>query len=159
MKIQASTPAAYLENIPDERKEAINKLRNEVLKNLPKGFEECINYGMLGYVVPHSIFPQGYRCDPKLPLPFANIGSQKNYIAFHHMGLYANPKLLEWFVKEYPKHTDAKLDMGKGCIRFKNPDKIPYKLMGELMSKVTVDEWIKLAAAAFSKTTSAAKKI
>jgi hypothetical protein len=103
-----------------------------------------MGYGMMGYCVPHSIYPNGYHCDPKQPLPFAGLASQKNFIAFYHMGIYSDPKLLDWFVKEYPKHTDAKLDMGKSCIRFKNPEKIPFKLFGELMSRISVKDWIKM---------------
>ncbi|MBA3674606.1 MAG: DUF1801 domain-containing protein [Chitinophagaceae bacterium] len=117
-------------------------MRNTILKNLPKGFKEVMSYGMLGYVVPHEIYPDGYHCDPKLPLGMMNLGSQKNFIVLHHLGIYMNPDLLKWFTAEYPKHTKAKLDMGKGCIRFKNPDDIPYKLIGELVKKVSVKDWI-----------------
>jgi hypothetical protein len=97
---------------------------------------------MLGYVVPHSKYPNGYHCDPKLPLPFMTIASQKNFVAFYHMGIYADQKLLQWFTDEYPKHSKAKLDMGKSCIRFKKLDQIPYKLIGELVSKVSAEKWI-----------------
>ena len=106
------------------------------------GFKEEMNYGMLGYVVPHEIYPGGYHCDPKQPLPFANIASQKNFIAFYHMGLYAMPKLYKWFVDEYPRYSTAKLDMGKSCIRFKKAEHIPYKLIGELIKKISVKDWI-----------------
>lgn len=150
MKSTATTPEAYIAELPEDRKDAFAQLRNEVLKNLPKGFEERIGYGMLAYVVPHSIFPKGYHCDPKLPLPFVNIASQKNFIAFYHMGIYANPELLKWFTDEYPKYTSAKLDMGKSCIRFKKPNEIPFKLFGELMKKITVQQWIDLYEAAFT---------
>lgn len=159
MKIEANSPDEYIAKLPEDRKEAMIKLRNEVLKNLPKGYQETINYGMLGYVVPHSIFPKGYHCDPKCPLPFAGMASQKNFIAFYHMGIYANPKLLDWFVKEYPKHTDAKLDMGKSCIRFKKPEKIPFKLFGELMSKLTVKEWIDMYESVLQKSAKPATKV
>jgi len=142
MQIQSATAEEYISKIPEDRREAMTKLRNEVLKNLPKGFQETCAYGMFGYVVPHSIFPAGYHCNPSQPLPFAGMASQKNFIAFYHMGIYNDPKLLDWFVKEYPKHTDAKLDMGKSCIRFKKPEKIPFKLLGELMSKMSVKDWI-----------------
>jgi uncharacterized protein YdhG (YjbR/CyaY superfamily) len=142
MQIKAASADDYISKLPADRREAITKLRQEVLKNLPKGFEEQINYGMLGYVVPHSIFPQGYHCDPRQPLPFANIASQKNHIAFYHMGLYGNAELLKWFLAEYPKHTKAKLDMGKSCVRFKKAEDIPYKLFGELMRKISVKDWI-----------------
>jgi hypothetical protein len=140
---KAATPEQYLKDLPADRKEPVMKLRETVLKNLPKGFKEVMGYGMLGYVVPHELYPQGYHCDPKQPLPFANIASQKNFIAFYHMGLYMNPKLLKWFTEEYPKQSTAKLDMGKSCIRFKKPEHIPYKLIGELMKKISVDDWIK----------------
>tara|TARA_B100000949_G_scaffold184984_1_gene166870 strand:+ start:8078 stop:8536 length:459 start_codon:yes stop_codon:yes gene_type:complete len=144
MTIEAKTPDEYLEKLPKERKEVISKLRETVKDNLPKGFEECINYKMLGYVVPHSIYPNGYHCDPKLPLPFINIASQKNFVALYHMGIYANPELLDWFVVEYPKHVSTKLDMGKSCIRFKNINTIPYELIAALCQKMTPQEWVAL---------------
>lgn len=144
MQSKATTPDQYIAELPEDRKEAMRKLRQEINKNIPRGFKEQMGYGMMGYAVPHSIYPAGYHCDPKLPLPFAGIASQKNFIAFYHMGIYADPKLLKWFQTEYPKHTDARLDMGKSCIRFTKPEKIPFKLFGELMSKMTVKQWIDL---------------
>jgi len=142
MTIDAKTPDEYIEKLPIERKEAVAKLRDTIKNNLPKGFEECINYKMIGFVVPHSLYPDGYHCDPKLPLPFINIASQKNFIALYHMGIYANKALLDWFVSEYPKHVSTKLDMGKSCIRFKKPDDIPFKLIGELVTKMEMKDWI-----------------
>ncbi len=142
MTYSAETVDEYIDLIPEDRKEAITKLREAVLANIPEGFEECINYGMIGYVVPHSIYPDGYHCDPKLPLPFINIASQKNHIAVYHSGVYANEELLNWFTEEYKKQVPTKLDMGKSCIRFKNPRKIPFELIGELAKKVTVQDWI-----------------
>ncbi len=144
MKSTATTPKEYVENLPEDRKKAVTELRKVMLKNLPKGFKEVIGYGMLGYVVPHSTYPNGYHCDPTVPLPFINIASQKNFIALYHMGLYMNPALLKWFTTEYPKHSKAKLDMGKSCIRFKKPEEIPFKLIGELCSKITVEKWISM---------------
>ncbi len=144
MELKANNIKEYIEQIPQERKMYFNKLRNTILSYLPKGFEEQLNYGMIGYVVPHNLYPKGYHCNPKLPLPFINIASQKNFIAVYHMGIYANPKLLEWFVTEYPKHCKLKLDMGKSCIRFKKVEQIPYKLIGELVQKISVKEWIDL---------------
>ena len=144
MTSKATSPGQYIKELPADRKEPISKLRETVLKNLPKGFKEVMSYGMLGYVVPHEIYPGGYHCDPKLPLPFVNIASQKNFIAFYHMGIYANPELLKWFITEYPKHCEAKLDMGKSCIRFKKPENIPYKLIGELIEKISVKDWIRI---------------
>jgi uncharacterized protein YdhG (YjbR/CyaY superfamily) len=142
MQSTAKTVNDYLNELPEERKEAFLKLRSSILKNLPKGFEEQMSYGMLGFVVPHSIYPNGYHCNTKLPLPFINIGSQKNFFAMHHLGIYANPELLEWFTNEYPKHSAQKLDMGKGCVRFKKLDQIPIDLIAELAGKMTVEDWI-----------------
>ena len=142
MQSTAKTVNDYIDELHEERKEAFLKLRNGILNNLPKGFEEQMSYGMLGYVVPHSIYPSGYHCNPKLPLPFISIGSQKNFIVLHHLGIYANPELLEWFTTEYPKHGNHKLDIGKGCIRFKKIDQISFDLIAELAGKITMEDWI-----------------
>ena len=142
MQSKATTPEAYIAEIPEERQKAFNKLRSVIKENLPDGFQEQMNYGMVGYVVPHSKYPAGYHCDPKQPLPFMNIASQKNFIAVYHMGVYAKPSLLKWFTDEHAKASPRKLDMGKSCIRYKNPDDIPFDLIGELASKITTDEWI-----------------
>ncbi|MEP7106429.1 MAG: DUF1801 domain-containing protein [Ferruginibacter sp.] len=142
MQSKASSIEQYLKELPPDRQEAMIKLRKEILKNLPKGFREEMNYGTIGYVVPHTLYPKGYHCDPKLPLPFMSIASQKNFIAVYHMGMYGDKNLLEWFVKEYAKNTTAKPDMGKSCVRFKKPATIPNKLIGELAGKMTVADWI-----------------
>ncbi len=144
MQIQATNPDHYTLQLPEERQTAINKLREVIKANLPEGFAETINYGMIGYVVPHQIYPSGYHCDPKLPLPFMNIASQKNFVAVYHMGIYANPELMDWFLAEFPKHSNRKLDMGKSCMRFKKMEDIPYDLIGELASKMTVKDWVSL---------------
>ncbi|SRX75334.1 DUF1801 domain-containing protein [Aequorivita antarctica] len=142
MQSRAETPDQYIAELPEDRKEVMQELRETVKKNLPKGFEETMQYGMISYVVPHSIYPDGYHCKPTDPLPFLSIASQKNHIAFYHMAIYIDPKLHEWFTEEYPKHAKGKLDMGKSCIRFKNPKNIPFELLGELTTKVSVDQWI-----------------
>jgi hypothetical protein len=134
----------YFENLPEDRKAPMNQLREILKKNLPKGFEEGFDYGMPSYAVPHSIYPAGYHCDPKIALPFVSIASQKNFIALYHMGMYSNPSLLKWFEDEYPKHSKTKLDMGKSCIRFKKPETIPFDLIAELMTKMTPKDWIGL---------------
>jgi len=144
MQYKSTSPEDYISQLPEERIAPMQKLRETILNNLPKGFHEEINYGMIGYVVPHSLYPAGYHCDTKLPLPFMNIASQKNFIAFYHMGIYANPDLLSWFVAEYPKHVKTKLDMGKSCIRFKKPEQIPFELLGELVKKMSPEDWIAL---------------
>lgn len=142
MHSKAATIEQYISELPQHRQEPIAKLRKVILKNLPKGFKEGLSYGMIGYYVPHSIYPPGYHCDTKQPLPFASLASQKNGISFYHMGVYAEPTLLAWFTEEYAKAGVGKLDMGKSCIRFKKPENIPYKLIGDLCSKITVEQWI-----------------
>lgn len=144
MQAIGKTVQEILTSLPEDRAEPFNKLHDIIVKNLPKGFEAGISYGGLGYVIPHSLYPAGYHCKPIEPLPFAGIASQKNFISFYNMGIYSDPKLLDWFVAEYPKHSKQKLDMGKSCIRFKKMDQIPYELIGELMTKMSAQEWINL---------------
>lgn len=142
MQSKATSVEEYMKEIPADRLEAMSKLRKVIKKNIPKGFQECMSYGMIGYVVPHKLYAEGYHCDPSLPLPFMNIASQKNNISVYHMGIYADQKLLKWFEGEYKKLNIGKLDMGKSCIRFKNMDKIPFDLIGELAGKMTVEDWV-----------------
>lgn len=144
MTSKATTPEEYINELPEDRRAPIEKLRQTILKHLPKGFEEGMGYGILAYFVPHSVYPNGYHCDTKLPLPFMNIASQKNFIALYHMGMYAKKEILEWFTTEYPKHCKYKLDMGKSCVRFKKMDDIPYSLIAELAAMMTSQEWIDL---------------
>jgi len=142
MQSKATTVDEYMEQLPEERKAAMKKLRAVIKKHLPKGFQECMGYGMMGYVVPHSKYPGGYHCNPKDPLPFLALASQKNFIAVYHMGIYSDPKLLQWFQEAHAKASMKKLDMGKSCIRYKKPEDIPFELVGELVSKMTPDDWI-----------------
>lgn len=151
MQYKADSPEDYIDQVPEERKKTLNKLRKTFKDNLPKGFEEGIQYGMIGYFVPHSIYPDGYHCTPEIPLPFMSFASQKNSINLYHMGIYAKKELYDWFVTEFPKHSKRKLDMGKSCIRFKNQDDIPFALIGELTSKMTVNEWIDLYETGFKR--------
>jgi uncharacterized protein YdhG (YjbR/CyaY superfamily) len=151
MTSKATTVDEYINAAPDDRKEALQKLRNVILDNLPEGFQECISYGMIGYVIPYSIYPKGYHCSPELPLPFLSFASQKNSINIYHMGMYANPELYNWFVSEYPKHSSQKLDIGKSCLRIKKPENIPFELIGELVKKISTTDWITLYESAFRK--------
>ena len=144
MNYKANSVEDYIDQLPEDRKEPLKKVRQVLLKNLPKGYEEGINYNMIGYYIPHSIYPNGYHCDPKLPLPFINLASQKNSINLYHSGIYAKKELLDWFVAEFPNYSKRKLDMGKSCIRFKYTNEIPYELIGELAKKMTVAEWIQI---------------
>ena len=157
MKANGKTVKEILINLPEDRAEPFNKLHDVIVKNIPKGFEAAISYGGLGYVIPHSLYPDGYHCKPSEPLPFAGIASQKDSINFYHMGIYADPKLLKWFVSEYPKHSKQKLDMGKSCVRFKKMEEIPYKLIGELMKKISAKDWIAKYEAAYKPKTKVVK--
>ena len=134
----------YINLLESDRKKTITQLINVIEQNIPKGFEKVMNYGMPSFVIPHSIYPKGYHVTPDLPLPFIGIASQKNHIGFYHMGLYADSKLLDWFISEYPKYCKSKLDMGKSCIRFKKMDNIPYELLAELSKKMTIQDWINI---------------
>ncbi|MBK7884988.1 MAG: DUF1801 domain-containing protein [Chitinophagaceae bacterium] len=142
MQSQAISVEEYISQLPEERQSAITQLRKEIKKNLPKGFQEVMNYGMIGYVVPHILYPDGYHCNPAQPLPFINIASQKSHIAVYHMGLYADTALLKWFIEAYNNQAKVKLDMGKSCIRFKKTADIPFSLIGDLAAKVTPQQWI-----------------
>lgn len=144
MQSKAETPQQYIDDLPEDRKEPVKKLRQQILDNLPKGMEETMNYGMLGYVVPHSVYASGYHCNPKLPLPFMNLASQKNFVAVYSMVLYAKKELMDWFTTEYSKRCNYKLDMGKSCIRFKKMNDIPFDLIGELTRKISADQWIEI---------------
>ena len=151
MTSKATSVDQYINEAPEDRRAALQQLRAIILKNLPEGFQEEMSYGMIGYVVPHSIYPKGYHCTPELPLPFMSFASQKNSINFYHMGIYAKPELYDWFVAEYPKHSKQKLDIGKSCLRIKKPENIPFELIGELVKKMSTAEWIKTYEAAFKK--------
>lgn len=142
MRSNAQTPKEYIDSLPEDRKPVMSAIRKAIKKNLPKGFKEVMSYGMLGWVVPHSLYSAGYHCDPKMPLPFINLASQKNHIAVYHMGFYG--PLLEWLKSEWPDHSTRKLDMGKCCLRFKKIDDIPVTLIGELCTRMTPQEWIRL---------------
>jgi len=142
MQSKATTVEAYVAELPEDRQKMINEFRKVIKKNLPKGFQECMNYGMIGWVVPHSKYPGGYHCNTKDPLPFMGLASQKNSVNFYHMGIYGDPKLLKWFKDEHAKASSKKLDMGKSCVRYKKAEDIPLKLIGELAAKISVDDWI-----------------
>jgi Domain of unknown function (DU1801) len=142
MTSKASSPDAYVQEVDEARRPAVEQLRATILENIPGGFVEVMSYGSIGYVVPHSLYPDGYHCDPKLPLPFVAMAAQKNSINLYHMGIYADPDLLVWFTDEFPKHSKKKLDMGKSCIRFKSAADIPFQLIGQLLQKMTVEDWV-----------------
>jgi len=144
MQYKATSPEDYISQVPEDRQATLKKLRQVINNNLPKGFQEGIQYGMIGYYVPHSIYPDGYHCKPEEPLPFMSFASQKNSVNLYHSGIYAVPEIHDWFVSEYPKYSKRKLDMGKSCIRFKKLDEIPFDLIGELSAKLSVDEWINI---------------
>ena len=151
MQYQATSMQDYIAQLPEERREPVSKIIKILLDKLPEGFEEGMLYKMPAFYVPHAVYPDGYHCNPKSPLPFINVASQKNFVALYHMGLYAKKELYDWFVAEYPKHCKYKLDMGKSCIRFKKMEDIPYDLIAELAGKMTKEEWIEIYEAALKK--------
>lgn len=138
----AETPEAYLAELEPARRDVVGRLRDVILDNLPEGFEETMSYGMIGFVVPHSLYPDGYHCNPDQPLPFMSLASQKHYVAVYHMGIYADEGLLNWFRDAWAERMDRKLDMGKSCIRLKKLDDVPYELIGELAGRLTPQDWI-----------------
>ena len=151
MQISASTLEEYLTQVPEERKESFKKLFETISENLPDGFQQEITYGMIGWNISLETYPAGYHCTPNTPLPFINLASQKNFIAIYHMGIYADPELLNWFVGEFPKHSSRKLDMGKSCIRFKKAADIPFDLIAELCQKMSPEDWISLYEKLYKK--------
>ncbi len=151
MQIQSASVEDYISQIPEDRQEIFRKIFETVNDHLPDGFSQGSSYGMIGWAVPLSTYPAGYHCTPGAPLPFISIASQKNFIALYHMGMYAKPELLDWFVAEYPKYSKRKLDMGKSCVRFKKMDDIPLELLAELSKRMTVEEWIDIYETNFKK--------
>lgn len=152
MQYQATSAEDYISQVPKEQQDALKQLRRVIKANLPKGFEEGIQYGMIAYSVPHSVYPDGYHCNPKIPLPFMSFASQKNSINLYHSGIYAKKGLHDWFVNEYPKHCKRKLDMGKSCIRFKKVEDIPFDLIGELVQQMSCEEWITIYESLIKKS-------
>ena len=142
MQSEGKTVGEYIDTLPAERKPIIVALRKAITKNLPKGFEEQMGYGMMGYVVPHKLYPPGYHVTPELPLPFMGVASQKNHIAVYHMAMQG--ELLDWFQDEWKVYSEKKLDMGKSCIRFRKPEDVPVDLIGDLASKMTPQQWIEI---------------
>jgi uncharacterized protein YdhG (YjbR/CyaY superfamily) len=150
MQSKAKTVKEYIESLPDDRKKIISDIRQVIKKNLPKGFEETMQYGMISYVVPHKLYPAGYHCKPEDALPFISIASQKNHIALYHMMVYQG-ELHDWFQHVWKETSDKKLDMGKSCIRFKKAEDVPLRLFGELASKITPKQWIAVYEKTFKR--------
>lgn len=143
----AKTVQEYIDSVPNERKDAFERLVQVIRQNIDPKTQEELSYGMLGWVIPKTVYPAGYHVDPALPLPFIALANQKNYIALYHLGLYANQDELAWFTAEYAK-TGYKLDMGKSCIRFKNTSNIPFELIAALIKRSGVNTYIKNYTAA-----------
>ena len=149
MKVIANTVDEYIAAAPEERQEALRRIRALLSEHLPQGFEERLGYGMPAFVVPHDLYPEGYHCDPSLPLPFVSFANQKNFVALYHMGLYASPDDMAWFKASWDAKASGKLDMGKSCIRFKNMAKIPWALLVQLARRMTPEDWVARYEAAF----------
>ena len=153
MNSEANTPEEYISQLPEDRMKAMIMLRRVINENIPLGYKEVMSYGMVSYVIPHSIYPSGYHCNPKEPVPFISIASQKNYIAMYHMGIYFYTEISTWFQEEYAKKVKTKLDMGKSCIRFKKVDDIPYDLIAELCRKITLEDYLEKYQSVINKST------
>jgi uncharacterized protein YdhG (YjbR/CyaY superfamily) len=135
------TPKEYLDNLPEDRRKAMRQVRAAVNRGMPKGYQETIQYGMIGWSVPHRLYPDGYHCDPKQPVPFASIASQKNHMAIYLMCTYIDEAERAWLEQEWAK-TGKKLDMGKSCIRFKRVEDLPLELITEAVSRVPVEKFL-----------------
>ncbi len=159
MQSKATTVKQYLAELPAERRAAIKGVRAVIRKNLDPVFEEGMQYGMIGYFVPHKVYPPGYHCDPRQPLPFACLASQKNYMSLYLGSVYGNPKAEKWFHTAWAK-TGKKLDMGKSCVRFKKLDDLALEVIGESIRRVSAREFIKFYESVLKnmRSRSAAKK-
>jgi Domain of unknown function (DU1801) len=141
VQIKAATVAQYLAKLPKDRREAIEAIRKVIGKSIDKTFEEGIQYGMVAWYVPHSVYPAGYHCDAKQPLPFASVASQKNHIGLYLFCVYTNPDVLAWFTSAW-KRTGKKLDMGKSCVRVKKLEDIPMDVIAELFRRIKAGDFI-----------------
>lgn len=148
MQSKATTVEQYLASLPADRRAGVEAVRNVILKNLDKDYQEGMQYGMIGYCVPHSVFPAGYHCDPRQPLPFAGLASQKGHLSLYLMCLYNDlagkdgPAIIKWFKDAWAKSGKKKLDMGKACIRFKSVDDVPLDVIGEVIRRVPAKVYI-----------------
>jgi hypothetical protein len=157
MTSNAKTVTAYLEALPADRRTAIGAIRKTILQHLPKGYEECMQYGMISYVVPHSLYPAGYHCDPTKPLTYASLGSQKNHMALYLMCVYGDQPTHDWFCKAW-KATGKRLDMGKACVRFNKLDDVPLEVVGQLIARVPVEKYISRVEAVLNRKPGKPKK-
>ena len=157
MQSKATTVKDYLASLPAERRDAVQALRKVILANLGKGFEESMQYGMIGYSVPHSLYPAGYHCDPKQPLPFASLASQKNHMAFSLMSVYLDPQEERWFKAAWQK-SGKKLDMGKACVRFKAAEDLALDVIGEVIRRMPAQRWIECCTALTQRPRKASAK-
>ena len=150
MQSKAKTVQEYLGGLPPDRRAAIEAVRKVILKHLPKGFEETMQYGMIGYVVPLRIYPPGYHCGKDIPLPFASLASQKNHMAIYLCNVFGHKETDAWFRREY-KASGKKLDMGGSCVRFKQIEDLPLDLIGKVIARTPVKHFIKLYESAIKK--------
>lgn len=156
MQSKAKTVDAYLKELPADRREALKAIRAVILKNLPKGYEEGMQYGMMGYYVPHSVYASGYHCDPSQPVPFASVASQKNHMALYLMCVYGDEKHRTWFIDAWKK-SGKKLDMGKSCVRFKKLEDVPLDVLGKAIARVPVKQYLAFYESVLASSTSKKK--
>lgn len=155
MKSDATTVEAYLATLPEDRRTAIEAVRKVILDNLDEDYEEGVQYGMIGYYVPHRVYPAGYHCDPKQPLPFAALASQKGYMSLHLMCVYGHEALRRWFEEEWTR-AGKTLNMGKSCVRFKKLDDLALDVIGEAIRRVPARKYIEFIESA--RAAAAARK-
>jgi hypothetical protein len=146
----AQTVDAYLDSLPKERSHALRAVRRVILENLPAGYEEHMQYGMITYVVPHSLYPAGYHCNPEQPLPYASLGSQKNHMALYLMSVYGDPALDQWFRGAW-QASGKRLDMGKSCVRFRTLEDLPLEVIGQVIARVSAKKYVARVEAALQK--------
>ena len=131
----------YIASVPIERRDAYTRLVTDIDRQIDPRFAPTVAYGMPTWVVPHEIYPAGYHCDPTIGVPFLSLANQSRYIAYYHMGIYSDPATLDWFTEAFAK-TGLRLNMGRSCIRFTNPSRIPFDLMAELTARISVDDYL-----------------
>jgi hypothetical protein len=158
MKSDAKTVTEYLAGLPEDRRAVMAAVRKAILANLPEGYQEAMQYGMIGYSVPHSVYPAGYHCDPRQPLPYAMLGSQKNYMAIYLCNVYGHKETQEWFVTAY-KATGKRLDMGKSCVRFKKLEDLPLDVIGQVIARTPVTKYVAGVEAALSGRPTRRKRV
>ncbi|MFG0274169.1 MAG: DUF1801 domain-containing protein [Phycisphaerales bacterium] len=158
MQSKAATVEAYLDSLPPDRREVIERVRAVINDNLPAGYAEGMQYGMIGWFVPHGVYPKGYHCDPKQPLPFVSLASQKNHMAVYLCTVYMTPEEQAWFERAW-KAAGKRLDMGKSCVRFKSLDGVALEVLGEAVARWPAPKFVAAYEGALAAPRPVRKKV